>query len=65
MMRKVFTAMALTALAALPVRADVYSIDKGHSEVTFQVRNLLNNRQCEPRSRQPREVLGRLPHQDR
>jgi polyisoprenoid-binding protein YceI len=43
MMRKVFTAMALTALAALPVRADVYSIDKGHSEVSFQVRHLLSN----------------------
>jgi polyisoprenoid-binding protein YceI len=42
MIRKTILAAALVATAAiLPVRADVYTIDKGHSEVSFQVRHLV------------------------
>lgn len=32
---------SLPTLAAAPARADVYTIDKGHSEVSFQVRHLV------------------------
>lgn len=35
------TATVAAATAAQPVRADVYTIDKGHSEVSFQVRHLV------------------------
>jgi polyisoprenoid-binding protein YceI len=41
MFRKTLLAAALVASAALPVQADVYTIDKGHSEVSFQVRHLV------------------------
>jgi len=30
------------ALAASPVLADVYAVDKGHSEVTFRIRHLMS-----------------------
>lgn len=45
MNRKLFAAFALTALASLPAvpaqAAEVYTIDPGHSEVSFQVRHLV------------------------
>lgn len=44
MFRKTLLAAALiatSAVAAIPARADVYTIDKGHSEVSFQVRHLV------------------------
>lgn len=41
MIRKTLLAAALAASAALPALADVYTIDKGHSEVSFQVRHLV------------------------
>jgi polyisoprenoid-binding protein YceI len=34
-------ALATAAIITLPVRADVYTIDKAHSEVSFQVRHLV------------------------
>ncbi len=34
-------ALATAAITTLPVRADVYTIDKAHSEVSFQVRHLV------------------------
>lgn len=42
MNRKLFTAVVLTALAALPLRADTFTIDPAHSEVTFQIRHLVS-----------------------
>jgi polyisoprenoid-binding protein YceI len=42
MNRKLFAAAALTVLAALPLRADTFAIDPGHSEVGFQVRHLVS-----------------------
>lgn len=42
MNRKLFTAIVLTALAALPLRADTFTIDPAHSEVTFQIRHLVS-----------------------
>jgi polyisoprenoid-binding protein YceI len=47
-MKRILTAVALTAAVALPAAraaesADVYTIDKGHSEVSFQVRHLVTN----------------------
>ncbi len=42
MKRKLFTAVVLTALAALPLRADTFTIDPAHSEVTFQIRHLVS-----------------------
>src|SRR6185295_3869824 len=42
MYRKLFAAVALTALAALPLRADTFTIDPSHSEVTFQIRHLVS-----------------------
>jgi polyisoprenoid-binding protein YceI len=42
MNRKLFAAVFLTALAALPLRADTYSIDPSHSEVTFQIRHIVS-----------------------
>lgn len=41
MFRKTLLAAALIATSAVAVRADVYTIDKGHSEVSFQVRHLV------------------------
>jgi polyisoprenoid-binding protein YceI len=42
MNRKLFAAFALTALAALPLRAETFTIDPFHSEVTFQIRHLVS-----------------------
>jgi polyisoprenoid-binding protein YceI len=42
MNRKLFAAAALTVLAALPLRADTFAIDPGHSEVGFLVRHLVS-----------------------
>ena len=42
MNRKLFTAIVLTALAALPLRADTFTVDPAHSEVTFQIRHLVS-----------------------
>jgi polyisoprenoid-binding protein YceI len=42
MNRNVIAALALSALATLPVHAaEVYTIDAGHSDVSFQVRHLV------------------------
>ena len=42
MNHNVIAALALSALAALPVHAaEVYTIDAGHSDVSFQVRHLV------------------------
>ncbi|HBL25868.1 MAG TPA: hypothetical protein DD490_03430 [Acidobacteria bacterium] len=41
MNRKLFAALALSALAALPAHAETYTIDNGHSDVSFQVRHLV------------------------
>ncbi|MES1245711.1 MAG: YceI family protein [Acidobacteriota bacterium] len=41
MFRKTLLAAALIATSAIAARADVYTIDKGHSEVSFQVRHLV------------------------
>ena len=42
MNRKLFAVAALTTLSALPVQAaDVFTIDKTHSDVSFQVRHLV------------------------
>ncbi len=43
MNRKFFVAAALATLAALPLRADTYSIDPGHSEVGFSIRHMVTN----------------------
>jgi polyisoprenoid-binding protein YceI len=42
MHRKLFTAVVLTALAALPLHADIFTVDPAHSEVTFQIRHLVS-----------------------
>jgi polyisoprenoid-binding protein YceI len=42
MNRKLFAAAALSLLAALPIQADTFAIDAGHSEVGFQVRHLVS-----------------------
>ncbi|HEY7213265.1 MAG TPA: YceI family protein [Thermoanaerobaculia bacterium] len=42
MHRKLFTAVVLTALAALPLHADTFTVDPAHSEVTFQIRHLVS-----------------------
>ncbi len=42
MNRKLFAAAALSLLAALPVQAEIFAIDAGHSEVGFQVRHLVS-----------------------
>jgi polyisoprenoid-binding protein YceI len=41
MIRKTLFAAALLATSVAVARADVYTIDKGHSEVSFQVRHLV------------------------
>ena len=43
MNRKLFAAAALSLLAALPVSAETYTIDAGHSEVGFKIRHLVSN----------------------
>jgi polyisoprenoid-binding protein YceI len=43
MNRKLFAVAALATLAALPLRAEIYSIDPGHSEVGFTVRHMVTN----------------------
>jgi polyisoprenoid-binding protein YceI len=44
MNRKLFTAVAAAAtLAALPLTAETYKIDPGHSEVGFTVRHMVSN----------------------
>jgi polyisoprenoid-binding protein YceI len=42
MKRKLFAAAVLTVLAVLPLQAETYSIDPGHSEVSFQIRHLVS-----------------------
>jgi polyisoprenoid-binding protein YceI len=42
MNRKLFAAAVLTTLAALPLRADTFAVDPGHSEVSFQIRHLVS-----------------------
>lgn len=42
MNRKLFAAAALSFLAALPIQAEIFAIDPGHSEVGFQVRHLVS-----------------------
>jgi polyisoprenoid-binding protein YceI len=42
MNRKLFAAAVLTALAALPLRADTFTVDPAHSEVTFQIRHIVS-----------------------
>jgi polyisoprenoid-binding protein YceI len=43
MNRKLFAAAALVTLAALPLAAETYSVDPGHSEVGFTIRHLVTN----------------------
>jgi polyisoprenoid-binding protein YceI len=43
MNRKLLAAAALSLLAALPARAETYTIDAGHSEVGFKIRHLVSN----------------------
>lgn len=43
MNRKFFAIAALASLAALPLAAETYSVDPGHSEVGFTVRHLVSN----------------------
>lgn len=44
MNRKLFTAVAaLSTLAALPLAAETYKIDPGHSEVGFTIRHMVSN----------------------
>jgi polyisoprenoid-binding protein YceI len=43
MNRKLFAVAALVTLAALPLRAETYSIDPGHSEVGFSIRHMVTN----------------------
>jgi polyisoprenoid-binding protein YceI len=42
MNRKLFAAAVLTTLAALPLRADNFAVDPGHSEVSFQIRHMVS-----------------------
>jgi polyisoprenoid-binding protein YceI len=42
MNRKLLTAFALSALATLPLQAETFTIDAGHSEVGFQVRHIVS-----------------------
>jgi polyisoprenoid-binding protein YceI len=42
MNRKLLTAFALSALATLPLHAETFTIDPGHSEVGFQVRHIVS-----------------------
>lgn len=43
MNRKFFAVAALATLATLPLAAETYSVDPGHSEVGFTVRHLVTN----------------------
>jgi polyisoprenoid-binding protein YceI len=42
MKRKLFAAAVLATLAVLPLRADTYAVDPGHSEVSFQIRHMVS-----------------------
>lgn len=42
MNRRLFAAVVLTTLAALPLSADTFAVDPGHSEATFQIRHLVS-----------------------
>lgn len=42
MTRKLFAAAVLTTLAALPLQAESYKIDPGHSEVSFTIRHMVS-----------------------
>jgi polyisoprenoid-binding protein YceI len=42
MNRKLLAAVALSALATLPLQAETFTIDAGHSEVGFQVRHIVS-----------------------
>lgn len=42
MMKKLFAAAALSALAVIPASAETYTIDPGHSEVSFQIRHMVS-----------------------
>ena len=43
MTRKLFAAAALATFVALPAfAADVYNVDPGHSEVSFQIRHMVS-----------------------
>ena len=43
MNRKLFAAAVLSTLATLPLQAETYTIDPGHSEVSFQIRHMVSN----------------------
>jgi polyisoprenoid-binding protein YceI len=43
MNRKLFAVAVLATLAALPLRAETYSIDPAHSQVGFTIRHLVSN----------------------
>src|SRR6188508_1332425 len=40
---KRFALSAILAVAALPLAADIYKVDKSHSDVDFKVRHLVSN----------------------
>ena len=42
MMKRLFAAAALSALAVIPASAETYTIDPGHSEVSFQIRHMVS-----------------------
>jgi len=42
MNRKLLATAVLATLAALPLRADNFAVDPGHSEVSFQIRHLVS-----------------------
>jgi len=42
MNRKLFAAVVLTTLAALPLRADTFAVDPNHSEVSFHIRHMVS-----------------------
>ncbi|HKI01366.1 MAG TPA: YceI family protein [Thermoanaerobaculia bacterium] len=42
MNRKLFAAVALSALATLPLQADTFAVDTVHSEIGFQVRHFVS-----------------------
>ena len=42
MNRKLFAAVVLTTLAALPLRADNFAVDPNHSEVSFHIRHMVS-----------------------
>src|SRR6185295_1264793 len=42
MNRRLFAAAVLTTLVALPLSAETFTVDPGHSEATFQIRHLVS-----------------------